>query len=308
MNNNYKSSINFKKIKGYILLVVLVVVIGALAIDAMEPIYGLFGKVPTGQVGIVTVFGKVQDTVLEEGFHVKNPFAKITTMDVRTQKANSNMSAFSSDIQQVQVAVSMNYSVNKSTAMNLFREVGVAYVETVINPRISENVKVVIARYNAESLVEQREVLSTEILTLMKEDMAAYGINVSAVSIEDIDFTDAFTTAVEDKQVATQNKLAAETEQARLTMEAEAEAERKVILAEAEAEIAKIQADNEAYAITAKAQAEAEANTMVAESLTQELIDYTEAVNWNGQLPVFMGSDGVMPIIDSSVITGVTEE
>ena len=308
MNNNYKSSINFKKIKGYILLVVLVVVIGALAIDAMEPIYGLFGKVPTGQVGIVTVFGKVQDTVLEEGFHVKNPFAKITTMDVRTQKANSNMSAFSSDIQQVQVAVSMNYSVNKSTAMNLFREVGVAYVETVINPRISENVKVVIARYNAESLVEQREVLSTEILTLMKEDMAAYGINVSAVSIEDIDFTDAFTTAVEDKQVATQTKLAAETEQARLTMEAEAEAERKVILAEAEAEIAKIQADNEAYAITAKAQAEAEANTMVAESLTQELIDYTEAVNWNGQLPVFMGSDGVMPIIDSSVITGVTEE
>ena len=297
-----------KKIISVAVLIVVAAVVFAIAVDVMEPVYGMFGKVPTGQVGIVTVFGKVQDTVLEEGFHVKNPFAKITTMDVRTQKAQSNMAAFSSDIQQVQVAVSMNYSVNKSTAMNLFREVGVSYVETVINPRISENVKVVIARYNAESLVEQREVLSTEILTLMMEDMAAYGINVSAVSIEDIDFTDAFTTAVEDKQVATQNKLAAETEQARLTMEAEAEAERKVILAEAEAEIAKIQADNEAYAITAKAEAEAQANTMVAESLTQELIDYTEAVNWNGQLPVFMGSDGVTPIIDSSVITGVTEE
>jgi len=302
MNNNYKSGIDFKKIRGFAVLVLVVVVLGALAIDAMEPVYGLFGKVPTGQVGIVTVFGKVQDTVLEEGFHVKNPFAKITTMDVRTQKANSSMSSFSSDIQQVQVEVSMNYSVNKATAMNLFREVGVSYVETVIEPRVSENVKVVIARYDAESLVEQRERLSTEILELMKEDMDAYGINVSAVSIEDIDFTDAFTTAVEDKQVATQNKLAAETEQARLTMEAEAEAERKVILAQAQAEIAKIEADNEAYAITAKAQAEAEANTLVAESLTDELIAYTEATNWNGQLPTFVGAESVMPIIDSSVI------
>jgi len=307
MNGNYKSGIDFKKIKGLIALVVVAVIVGALAIDAMEPVYGLFGKVPTGHVGIVTVFGKVKDVVLEEGFHVKNPFAKITTMDVRTQKANSNMAAFSSDIQQVQVAVSMNYSVNKATAMNLFREVGTSYVETVINPRVSENVKVVIARYDAESLVEQREELSSEILKLMKEDMDVYGINVSAVSIEDIDFTDAFTSAVEDKQVATQNKLAAETEQARLTMEAEAEAKRKVILAEAEAEIAKIQADNEAYAITAKAEAEAQANTMVAESLTQERIDYTEAVNWNGQLPTFMGAEGVMPIIDSAVINGVQE-
>lgn len=289
-----------KKVKGAIVLAVVLAVVCALIIDVMEPAYGLFGKVPTGQVGIVTVFGKVQDTVLEEGFHVKNPFARITTVDVRTQKSNKHLSAFSSDIQQVSVDVTINYSVNKSTAMNLFREVGTGYVETVIEPRISENVKVVIARYNAESLVDQREQLSREILELMQEDMSAYGVNVISVSIEDIDFTDAFTAAVEDKQVATQNKLAAETEQARLTMEAEAEAERKVIMAEAEAEIAKIQADNDAYAITAKAQAEAEANTLVADSLTEELIDYTEAVNWNGQLPTFVGADTILPIIDNA--------
>ena len=289
-----------KNIKNMIVLIAVLVVVGALAIDAVEPVYGLFGKVPTGQVGIVTVFGKVQDAVLEEGFHVKNPFAKITTMDVRTQKSNKHLSAFSSDIQQVSVDVTINYSVNKATAMNLFREVGTGYVETVIEPRISENVKVVIARYNAESLVEQREQLSSEILELMQEDMGIYGINVSSVSIEDIDFTDAFTEAVEDKQVATQNKLAAETEQARLTMETEAEADRKVIMAEADAEIAKIEADNEAFAITARAQAEAEANTLVAESLTDELIDYTEAVNWNGQLPTFVGADTILPIIDNA--------
>ena len=298
---------DLKKIKGIAILVVLAVIVGGLAIDVMGPTYGMFGKVPTGQVGILTVFGKVQDQVLEEGFHVKNPFARITTMDVRTQKSSRSLSAFSSDIQQVSVSVSINYSVDKSTAMNLFREVGTGYVDTVIEPRISENVKVVIARYNAESLVEQRELLSGEILELMKEDLSVYGITISSVAIEDIDFTDAFTSAVEDKQVATQNKLAAETEQARLTMETEAEARRKVILAEAEAEIAKIEADNEAYAITARAEAEAEANRLLADSLTQALIDYVEATNWNGQLPTFVGSETTLPIIDSSVL-GTTAE
>lgn len=297
MNGGCVMKLGFKKT---LILAIVVIFVGAVAIDVLEPTYGFFGKVPTGQVGILTVFGSVQDAVLDAGFHVKNPFAKITTMDVRTQKAHTDLAAFSSDIQQVTVVVSINYSVDKSTAMNLFQEVGTGYVETVIQPRISENVKVVIARYTAESLIEQREQLSTEIMTLMKEDMAAYGITVTAVSIEDIDFTDAFTAAVEDKQVATQNKLAAETEQARITMEAEAEAQRLVIMAEAEAEIARIEANNAAYAITARAQAEAEANRLVAESLTQELIDYTEAVNWNGQLPTFVGSDTILPIIDTA--------
>ncbi len=288
-----------KNIISGIVLLLVIVILGGLAVDSMGPTYGFFGKVPTGQVGILTVFGKVQDEVLEAGFHVKNPFAKITTMDVRTQKSSNNLSAFSSDIQQVSVVVSINYSVDKGTAMTLFQEVGTEYVSTLIEPRVNENVKVVVARYNAESLIEQREKLSDEILVLMQEDLKPYGITVTSVAIEDIDFTDAFTAAVEDKQVATQKKLTAETEEERKTMETKSEADRKVIMAEADAEIARIEADNDAYAITARAKAEAEANSLIADSLTQELIEYTEAVNWNGQLPTFVGSDTILPIIDS---------
>jgi len=297
-----------KNIISAAVLVVLAVIIGGLAIDMIGPTYGFFGKVPTGQVGILTVFGKVQDQVLESGFHVKNPFAVITTMDVRTQKSSNSLSAFSSDIQQVSVVVSINYSVDKGTAMTLFQEVGTEYVSTLIEPRVNENVKVVVARYTAESLIEQREMLSDEILVLMQEDLKPYGITVTSVSIEDIDFTEAFTAAVEDKQVATQQKLTAETEEERKTMQAESEAERKVIMAEADAEIAKIEADNEAYAITARAKAEAEANKMIADSLTDELIDYTEAMNWNGQLPSIVGSDTLLPIIDSPVTGGQTAD
>lgn len=296
--------------KGFI-SIVLVIILGFIAFDMVEPSYGIFGKVPAGHVGILTTFGKVSDEVLGEGFHLKNPVAKITRMDVRTQVEHGMYEAFSSDIQQVQVGLTVNFNVNKDTAMNLFREVGTKYIDTIIIPRVKENTKVVISHYTAESLVENREMLSSEVLELMKIDMSVYGINVTAISIEDIDFTDAFTNAVEAKQVATQQKLAAQTEEEKLTMQKEAEAAREIITAETEAErnkiaananaeVIRIEADTAAYAVRVEAEAQAEANAMIADSLTDELVNYTVLSRWNGELPEYYGGDA-LPVLDIPV-------
>lgn len=296
--------------KGFI-SIVLVIILGFIAFDMVEPSYGIFGKVPAGHVGILTTFGKVSDEVLGEGFHLKNPVAKITRMDVRTQVEHGTYEAFSSDIQQVQVGLTVNFNVNKDTAMNLFREVGTKYIDTIIIPRVKENTKVVISHYTAESLVENREMLSSEVLELMKIDMSVYGINVTAISIEDIDFTDAFTNAVEAKQVATQQKLAAQTEEEKLTMQKEAEAAREIITAETEAErnkiaananaeVIRIEADTAAYAVRVEAEAQAEANAMIADSLTDELVNYTVLSRWNGELPEYYGGDA-LPVLNIPV-------
>ncbi len=132
--------------------------------------------------------------------------------------------------------------------------------------------------------------------------MEKYGINIISVSIENLDFTDAFTDAVEAKQVAAQKKLQAEIEQSQKTMETEQQAERQRIQAEAEAAVAKIEADAAAYATRVKAEAEAEANKLIAESLTPELIEFQEVQNWNGELPQFVSGDSgtMLPILDMS--------
>ena len=85
-------------------------------------------------------------------------------------------------------------------------------------------------------------------------------------------------------------------------MEAQQAAERQKIAAEAEANVQKIQADAAAYAIRTKAEAEAEANRLVAESLTDELIAYTEINQWDGQLPTYMagGDATTVPVLDLS--------
>ena len=256
--------------------------------------------VPTGYTGILTTFGRVADYTLDAGFHFKSPFQQVTLMDNREQKTAFTTMAFSSDIQQVDVQGSINYNINKSTAMTLFKDVGVGYYNTLVNPRMQENLKAVFSKYTAEELISSRDKLSVEIRESLSGEMNSYGINIISVSIENIDFTDAFTEAVEAKQVAQQSKLKAEIEQAQRTHEAQQEAERQKIAAEAEANVQKIQADAEAYAIRTKAEAEAEANRLVAESLTDELINYTEVNKWDGKLPTYMagGDSTTVPVLD----------
>lgn len=231
----------------------------SLAIASVPLILGLLismvAFVPTGYTGILTTFGKVEDRTVQAGLNIIAPWQKVVKMDNRTQKQLIETQAFSSDIQQVDVAVTLNYCIDKSTAQNLYSSVGKDYSNTILMPRALEGIKTVFAGYSAEELVTNRVELSGKISAIIAEDIAPYGIQISGVSIENLDFTDAFTDAVEAKQVATQNKLTAETKQAQLTLEAEAEVERKIIAANAEAE----------------------ANRVIAASITPELISMKEA-------------------------------
>ncbi len=281
---------------------------------------GMVATVPTGHTGILTTFGRVEDKTLEAGMHVKSPFQEIVCMDNRTQVAHLELSAFSSDIQEVLVSYSMNYQIEKANAQKIYKEIGVDYYNTVMAPRIQEVVKGVIAKYTAEALIESREALSTQITDALTEQLGAYNIVVVSTAVEDIDFSDAFTMSVEDKVVAEQALLKAQTEQAQKTMEQEKAAEREKIQAAANAEVKEIQAaaDAEVAKIKAAAEAEAqklaadaakyagekeaEANKALAESLTEALIKYYEALGWNGELPdtVVSGTDTVLPVIGNT--------
>ena len=262
-------------------------------------------SVGTGHTGIVTTFGKVENYTLDAGFHVKAPWQQIVEMDNRVQKATVSLSCFSSDIQEVSTVYTINYQINKSNAQELYRTVGVSYYDTVITPNVSESVKTVTARYTAENLIGSRDVLADEIEKMLSDKLEKYNIELVSSAIEDMDFTDEFTSAVEKKQVAVQNKLRAQTEQEQKTMEAQQAAERAQIDANAAAEVAKIaaQADLEVTKIQADAaeyagQKEAAKNKAIAEWLTDDLIKYYYIQQWNGKLPdTYLGSDNVSTII-----------
>lgn len=262
-------------------------------------------SIPTGHTGVVTTFGHVADYTLSPGIHLKTPAQRVIVMDSRSQKKTIATQAFSSDIQQVDISCSINFSVPSDGCRMLYENVGVNYYETIMMPRLMESIKSVFAEYSAEKLIAVRNELSDKVLNQLVDEMTPYGISVISLSIEDIDFSDAFTDAVEAKQVAEQTKLKVETEQAqqvsvekaaaeRRIITANAEAEERAILAEADANVARIEADAKAYAI----EKEAEANARLAASLTQELIEYLKINRWDGALPTITG--GSTPIINAS--------
>jgi len=260
--------------------------------------------VPTGHTGIVTTFGKVEDYTYEAGVHFDAPWKKIVKMDNRTQKEQIELSCFSSDIQETRVVYTVNFQIDKANAQLIYKTVGKDYFNKIVQPKVLESVKGVFARYNAESLVEKRGVLSTEIQDILSEAVAPFAIQIVGTSIEDIDFTDTFTDAVEQKQVAEQNKLKAQTEQEQAIIEANAAAEKKRIEAEAEAQanIIAAQADAEVAKIGADAaeyQGIKDAAIMrnLGEMLNKypSLVDYYRVTGWDGQLPeTYMGSGDVL--------------
>lgn len=230
--------------------------------------------VPTGHTGVVTKFGKVSETTLNSGLNFTAPWAKVVKMDNRTQKANMNMSCFSSDIQEVKVSYTLNYRIQKENAQTIYKTIGKKYYNTVITPCIQEALKVVTAQYTAEELIGSRTELAINTEKELAKRLKKYNVEVVDTSIENMDFSDAFENAVEEKQVAQQKKLKAETEAARKIIEAEASAKEKII----------------------KAEAEAKANATISKSLTDDVLQQRWIEKWDGKLPQVAGADAKIVI------------
>lgn len=291
---------------------VFIVLLGTIALASIVLLSCCLVSIPAGHTGVVTTFGQVADYTLSPGIHLKSPLQHVIVMDSRSQKQTIVTQAFSSDIQQVDISCSVNFSVPSDGCRRLYESVGVNYYDTIMMPRLMENIKSVFANYSAERLIAVRNELSSQVLSQLTSDMEPYGISVISLSIEDMDFSDAFTDAVEAKQVAEQTKLKVETEQAqqvsvekaaaeRRIIAANAEAEERSILAQADADVARIEAEANAYAI----EKEAEANQRLAASLTETLIEYMKVNQWDGALPAITG--GATPIIDATNLIDIAE-
>lgn len=251
-----------------------------------------FTVVGAGHTGVVSTFGQVSEDVLQEGFHFKAPWQKVTKMDNRIVKLEVSTEAFSSDLQTVNVNLAVNYRVDTAKSFSIVKNVGTKYEDVLITPAVNEVMKSIMASYTAEQSITNRNVISAALLDELNEKLSESGIYVSDINIIDFDFSDVYVAAIEAKQVAEQEKLRAKIEQEQLTMEKESESARRVIDAQAAAEVAKIEAEAAAYA----GEKEAAANEKIAESLTQPLIDYYKIQQWDGKLPSVTGTDTIIAL------------
>jgi len=235
--------------------------------------------VQAGERGVLLRWGAVQDTILNEGFHLINPISEqVVNIDIQVHKDEIATEAASKDLQIVSSTIATNYHLDPEKVNWIYQNIGLNYLDRVISPSVEESVKAVTAKYTATELLTKRSEVKTDISTQLKERLIKYDIIIDDVSITDFQFSDEFNAAIEKKQVAQQ------------------EAER--------AEYLRQKAEIEKETVILQAQGEAEAQRLQAATLTPEVIQKLEIEKdlqaiyyWDGKLPLYVGGDNV-PFID----------
>lgn len=234
-----------------------------------------FAVVPAGFSGVRVTAGRVSQTVLNAGPHLKLPFIQsIVNIDNRITRSDVSGNAASKDLQNVSSNVSVNYRVEPSKSAALYSNIGSSWDETVVRPAVQESLKAVMAQFTAEELITKRQDTSSQIAEIIAQKIEPYGLSVSAVNVLNMDFSAEFNAAIEAKQTAQQNALKAEQDLSRI----EVEAKQKIVQAEADAE----------------------ANRIRSESITNQILLSEYLEKWDGKMPAVVGSDS--QILDISSI------
>ncbi|MBI2832436.1 MAG: prohibitin family protein [Chloroflexi bacterium] len=234
-------------------------------------IFGSFTTVPAGNRGVVIRFGAVTGAILDEGLQTKIPFLdSVVVMSVQTQKYETAAASASLDLQDVNTTIALNWRLEPGKAAEVYRTLGLDFINRIAAPAVQETIKQVTARYNAEDLILKREQVKGEIQENLSNRLLQRGIVTETVSITEFKFSTTFIAAIESKVAAEQAVREATNKLQRVKVEAEqAEAQAK---GEASARIAKAQGEAEYIRVVTGAQVAA--NKAIAESLTPQVLQY----------------------------------
>lgn len=249
-----------------------------------------FHTVSSGEVAVVKHLGKIED-VKTAGTHydlwVTNSYTKY---DTKVQNLEAETAAYSSDAQTMNIQMTIQYQIISDKVVDIATQYGKLQVlESRINSIALEKTKSVLSSHKAMDIIANRATISPAVEAAIKDAVGEeYFVNIVAVVITNIDFSDAFELAVEEKMIAEQAKLKADYENDTKVAKAEADAQAKLKAAEAEIEIAKAEAE----ALKIAAEGEAAANKIIDASVTDKIIDKIIADAWDGKLPTVMGEGG----------------
>lgn len=285
-------------------------IIAAVAIIAFILVPFSFHTVDTGEVAVVKRLGKVVDVRSAGTYYDFWMTKSYTKYDTKVRNVDITTAAYSSDAQSMDIQMTLQYQIMSDNITDIVTQYGsLKTLENRIQSVSIEKTKSVLSSYKAMDIIANRAAISPAVESAIKNAIGEdYFVNVVTVVLTNIDFSDAFELAVEEKMIAEQTKLKAEYDNQTKIAQAEAAAEAKLKEAQAEIDIAQAQADAklkqaqaqieitkaEAEAKKIAAEAEAKANEIISASLTEDIIKKILADAWNGEVPKVVGSGDYM--------------
>jgi len=189
----------FSRILVIILVIVLLFFMGACSIT----------RVDTGNVGVLTKFGRVTGDVLPEGIHLIDPLKSSNELSVRTQEQKETAAVPSSEGLIMTLEASLLFHLDKEKAADVYQKLGPDYRAKIVEPTLRSAMREATSSHGANALYTgEREQVAKEIESNLASQLSARGIVVEKVLLRDIQLPESLKRSIELKQAAEQESLA----------------------------------------------------------------------------------------------------
>jgi regulator of protease activity HflC (stomatin/prohibitin superfamily) len=172
-------------------------------------LFNCITTIPAGHIGVLTLFGRVTDEQLASGIHLVNPFKKVNEMSVRTQALKESADVPSEEGLVMRLDTSLVFHLNPSKASYVYKDLGLNYIEAIVEPTLRSAIREATASHSANALYSSaRQEVQNQIRAALQRDLAPRGIEVEDVLLRDIQLPLSLKASIELKQQAEQESLA----------------------------------------------------------------------------------------------------
>ncbi|MBO5010618.1 MAG: prohibitin family protein [Clostridia bacterium] len=274
------------KINVFGVVIAFVGILGAVVVPSS------FHTVEAGQIAVVKHLGEARNVRTAGTYFDFWLTEKYEYYDAKVQNMNITTQAYSKDAQTMSIAMNVQYKINTEKVIDIANQYGtISLLANRIESIATEKTKATLSSYSAMNIIETRSTISPLVESTIKEAVdEEYCVEIVAVVLTNIDFSEAFEKTVEDKMIAEQEKLKAEYEK-----------ETAIVNAEKELEVAKLQA--QAKIEKAKADAESEIEVARAEATAVKLksVEVARALGFNITETEILDDDGVVESVEYEI-------
>jgi len=193
--------------------------IGAIILVIIGASLSMFKVVESGEVGVKTLFGKVNNDVLYSGLNIVNPMMKVTTFDVKTQnytmsgihdegsKAGDDaIRVLSADGLEVIIDLSVLFKVKPSSAPDILRTIGTDYLDKIVRPIARTAIRDNAVSYDAVALYSsKRDEFQNKIFNTINKSFIKRGLELEQLLVRNITLPASVKTTIESKINAEQD-------------------------------------------------------------------------------------------------------
>ena len=196
----------------------------------------------------------ISDPILGPTYVIKAPWVSAVDIYYATDSYNATVPCFSSDQLEMEIEVLVRWSLSPDKIRDLYSNYPNMNYKIAIESILEETMRLVTKDYTALETIEFRDVVRNEIeMTVLQELQAEPSLAGALMRLEfdlkNIGYPEKYTSAIEDKLVAEQQKIQAGFEREKILILANATAQEIIIKAVGEAEAKVIEANATRQAI-----------------------------------------------------------